>query len=190
MPRPRRRQGPTWQRALGALSVGLLMLAFATAPAHAATACQSSAAMPETANLDQLQGTVLCLLNRERTSRGLARLKSNRKLETAAEKYARQMVASDFFSHVSPGGSTMMQRVRASGYLSGARGWTVGENIAYGTGHFATADEIMQGWMESPGHRANILHPGFKEVGVGIALGAPGQDGEGATYTTEFGRRI
>ena len=188
MHRPRRQLG--WQRAFaGALPLSILAFAFAGSPAQAATACPSASAAPQVENLSQIEGTVLCLVNRQRTSRGLSRLKRNGRLDKAAVKYSRQMVSQNFFSHVSPGGSTMKSRIKATGYLSGARGWSIGENLAWGTGRYATADEIVEGWMNSPGHRANILQPAFKEIGIGVALGAPDHDG-GATYTTDFGTRL
>jgi len=157
-----------------------------TARAAAVTACPAAAAVPGDASLDTLEDTVLCLVNRERTSRGLVRLRANSRLATAATKYSRLMVAQDFFSHVSPSGSTMSARIKASGYLKGGRSYRFGENLAWGTGDLGSPVEIVNTWMHSPGHRANILQPAYREVGVGVALGAPGQD-EGATYTTEFG---
>ena len=182
------------RRALSALPVSLLaalstLLVLAAAPAHAATACASARLMPAAQNLEQVEGTVLCLLNRERTSRGLNRLRADHHLGRAATRFSKAMVRHNFFSHVSPGGSTVHSRIARTGYLRGASGWSIGENIAYGTGHYATPEETVDAWMHSPGHRTNILHPGFREIGIGIALGAPGQDG-GATYTTDFGTRL
>jgi uncharacterized protein YkwD len=179
---------PRRLRSLSVLPVAVAATFALAAPASAATACQSADAAPQGDNIGQVQGTVLCLLNRERTSRGLGRLQRNGKLDSASTKYSRKMVAGDFFSHVAPDGSTMASRIKASGYLKGARGWSIGENIAWGTGRYATPQEIVEGWMNSAGHRQNILNSGFREIGIGVALGAPGKDG-GATYTTNFGKR-
>ncbi len=99
------------------------------------------------------------------------------------------MVAERFFSHVAPDGSTMGARVRASGYLDGLSSWAIGENIAYGSGSYANAAKIVQMWMESPGHRANILSGRFRAIGVGIVTGTP-RGSEGATYTTNFGSTV
>jgi hypothetical protein len=64
----------------------------------------------------------------------------------------------------------------------------LGENLAWGTGGLATPGAIMQAWMNSPGHRENILNPDFREVGIGVVAGNPAAaDGYGATYATEFG---
>jgi uncharacterized protein YkwD len=100
------------------------------------------------------------------------------------------MVRSNFFSHDSLGGSSVMDRVKRRGYRSSG-GMMVGENIAWGSGSYATPGNIVDGWMRSPGHRANILHRAFREVGVGVALGAPRPVSgmPAATYTTDFGKR-
>jgi uncharacterized protein YkwD len=165
------------------------------APAHAVTAraaaeaCPGASAVPEPRGVAQVERTVLCLINLERTERGLRALRSNPRLAKAADGHSRAMVARDFFSHDGPGGSTMSRRVKASGYLDGARGYAMGENIAWGTGVLGTPLRIHQAWMRSPGHKANILHRGFEEVGVGVVVGAPGHGSDGATYTTDFGAR-
>jgi uncharacterized protein YkwD len=74
-----------------------------------------------------------------------------------------------FQEHDDPGtGTSIVDRIRASGYLSGASSWSVGENIAWG---YATAAQNVQAWMDSPGHRANILNASFTHLGVGVHLG-------------------
>lgn len=148
--------------------------------------------MPEGDNVPALSNATLCLINNERTSRGLKALKSSSHLRKAATNYSRRMVRENFFDHVSPGGSTLLSRVRrGTGYLRGARSFALGENIAWGSGEFATPRETVKNWMDSPGHRQNILNRRFRHIGVGVALGAP-EDSEGmpaATYTTDFGYR-
>ena len=69
--------------------------------------------------------------------------------------------------------STMVDRIRGAGYAKRDRGWALGENLAWGTGGLATAARDPRAWMNSPGHRANILKRAYREVGIGIALGAP-----------------
>jgi uncharacterized protein YkwD len=100
------------------------------------------------------------------------------------------MDARNYFDHTSRGGASFVDRIRRTRYLKGARGWVVGENIAWGSGSLATPRSIMRAWMNSPGHRANILNRRFREIGVGIAKGAPAAGvGNGATYATSFGAR-
>jgi uncharacterized protein YkwD len=99
------------------------------------------------------------------------------------------MVERTYFDHDTQGGPDMAARILRTGYARN-QGWSLGENIAWGTGDLGTAGSIQRAWMESPGHRANILRPQFREIGIGIAVGAPVPGGdEGATYTTDFGVR-
>jgi uncharacterized protein YkwD len=96
------------------------------------------------------------------------------------------MVAARFFAHEA-GHSTVLSRIKRTGYVRG--NWSLGENIAWGSGGLATPRAIVNGWMHSPGHRANILHGAFRDIGIGIRLGAPGQGlSGGATYVTDFGK--
>jgi uncharacterized protein YkwD len=155
-----------------------------------ANACSAANSSPTEVSANRLEEIVLCLVNRERTSRGLGRLRGNGRLDRAARGHSRAMVQQRFFAHDSPGGASVLDRVKRRGYRS-AGGLMVGENIAWGSGSYSTPAEIVDGWMHSSGHRANILHAGFREIGVGVALGAPrpvnGQPA--ATYTTDFGTR-
>jgi uncharacterized protein YkwD len=165
----------------------------AAARARAAGArCDGADAMPGQASADQVRDATLCLMNAERTARGLGKLRADDTLTRVAGRYARQMVRDQFFDHTSPGGSTMLSRIKASSYLRGVTSWMVGENLAWGSGPLATPKATVQAWMHSAGHRANLLDRDFAEVGVGIAEGAPvaldGGSG-GGTYVTDFGHR-
>ncbi len=102
------------------------------------------------------------------------------------------MVTRRYFSHVSASGEDFVSRIKRAGYLRGARAWTVGENLAWGSGSLGSPAEIVRGWMQSPPHKANILNGRFREVGVGIALGVPLPEAEvvGATYNTGFGAHL
>jgi uncharacterized protein YkwD len=151
--------------------------------------CDNADVLPNAANVAAAQQATLCLVNNERVSRGRPRLHANDTLRGVAQAYTLEMVAHSFFSHVSPTGSTFDQRIRHAGYLSGTRGWTIGENLAWGGGILSTPREIVSAWMHSPEHRRNILDRRFRDAGIGIAIGLPGP-GAGATYANEFGRRI
>jgi len=160
--------------------------------ASAAAPCPGADLTPTSENVSEIRTATLCLLNRERTRRGLKRLAESPSLRKTAQRYSQTMVTQNFFDHVSPGGSTLLSRVKTStAYLQNVSSWALGENIAWGTGELATPAETMKGWMESAGHRHNILNRRFRHVGIGIALGAP-VDAQGmpaATYTTDFGYR-
>jgi uncharacterized protein YkwD len=131
--------------------------------------------------------STLCLINAERRARGLRRLKLSRRLSRAARRHSRDMVHRRYFSHWSLSGRTFVDRIRRTGYLRLARRWFVGENIAWGSGNRAPVRAIVAAWMHSPGHRANILNRSFRQIGIGVALGAPSGMTPAATYTTDFG---
>ena len=173
------------RRLLPLLVVALLCLG----AEPAAAACSGATTTPTASNLAGVRSATLCLVNERRAQAGLPALASDRQLEDAATRFSRQMVAERFFSHVGRDGSTLGSRVRASGYLSGLSSWAIGENIAYGSGSYANAAKIVQMWMESPGHRANVLSGRFRAIGVGIATGTP-RGSDGATYTTDFGSAV
>ena len=147
---------------------------------------------PNRANLEVVRSAVLCLHNAERARHGLPRLSESSRLRRAAERHSSHMVNAHFFDHTSPGGTTMVDRIRRTGYTSGAGGWSLGENIGWGSGRLATAAQIQRAWMKSPGHRSNILKRSFRQIGIGIETGLPvrlSASQSGATYTTDFGYR-
>jgi uncharacterized protein YkwD len=171
-----------------ALATALTLFAVAAPAASAADGCDGSRVSVSQASRRVLVRATLCLLNGERARRHLRPLLLNRRLSSAARGHSRAMVEQRFFSHTSLDGSSFVDRIRRSGYLDGARGWSLGENIAYGSGRLSTPRAIARAWMNSPGHRANILSTSYESIGIGIAGGTPGGDA-GGTYTTDFGRQ-
>ncbi|MET9431633.1 MULTISPECIES: sigma-70 family RNA polymerase sigma factor [unclassified Streptomyces] len=117
------------------------------------------------------------LVNRERANSGCAPVTMNDKLAAAAQGHSEDMAARDYFDHTSPDGSGPGERVSAAGY----RWSTYGENIARGQ---QTPASVVESWMNSPGHRANILNCAFKEIGMGIHSGSGGP-----WWTQVFGAR-
>jgi uncharacterized protein YkwD len=179
----------SFSRPLAALAAALVLLLVAAPSASAAGACSAAHASPSgKASKRALVRATLCVLNAHRTRNNLRPLRLNRRLSRAARRHSRAMARRNFFSHDSLGGASFVDRIRRAGYLRGARSWSVGENIAYGTGGRSTPVSISRAWMNSPGHRANILSRSFSAIGIGIARGTPGGGG-GGTYTTDFGRR-
>jgi uncharacterized protein YkwD len=173
-------------RAAALAVAGALLAAGATATN--AFACEHTLASPAKADAATLRAAVLCLVNEERGRRGLRDLATDHRLRRAAMAHARDMVRRDYFSHVTPGGRDLLDRVRATGYAHGT-GWKIGEAIAWGLSRRGTPRAIVRGWMNSPGHRALILDRGFTEAGVGVARGAPRQrTRNGGTYVLDFGR--
>ena len=140
------------------------------APAPAQQAAQPS----QNGNVQQ---QILSLVNIERKKANLQPLTLNNQLGQAAQNHTNDMVSKSYFSHTSPSGGTMASRVNATGYRYSA----IGENIAAGN---STANATMIQWMNSPGHRANILNPKFRELGVGFA---PSNDQYRYYWTQVFG---
>src|SRR3954470_4103246 len=177
------------RRAATVLATALVALA-APAGAHASAQtapCAGADLVPDAGNLAQVGQATLCLLNDERAAAGLRPLAYSAPLTTPSAAYSTKMVAQNFFAHESPDGTTLTSRLTAAGYIDPDGDWFVGENLAWGQGNLATARNIAVAWMNSPGHRHNILEPEFTEVGVGIVPGTPGDPTWGATYTTDFG---
>jgi uncharacterized protein YkwD len=169
--------------------VAALAVLLAIVPsASAAGACGAANAAASQASKRALVRATLCVLNAERKRHNLGPLRLNRKLSTAARRHSRAMARKKFFSHTSLNGASFVDRIRGTGYLSGARSWAVAENIAYGSGSRSTPRSIGTAWMNSPPHRANILNGSYRAIGIGIASGTPSGHG-GGTYTTDFGRR-
>jgi uncharacterized protein YkwD len=170
--------------------LAIALVALACAPAQAARHCPGADDVPFPQVSDADISALQCVVNRERERRGLRRLDRTRSLDRASAQHSSDMAQNDYFDHRSPGGSTPAERARSAGYLSGARSWRVGENLAWGTGPLATPNSIVNAWLNSPPHRELMLSRGFADFGLGIAPGAPqaGVAG-GATYTMLMGRR-
>lgn len=156
----------------------------------AGAACGDSALAPTADNLAQVAASILCLLNAERADAGLPPLTRNGQLDAASQGMSDEMVRERFFSHETPDGRNLVDRVQPTGYLPSSDKWVLGENLAWGSGGLSTPGAIVNGWMNSPGHKANVLASDYKDIGIGIVLGSPtpSQTG-GTTYTTDFGAR-
>jgi uncharacterized protein YkwD len=131
--------------------------------------CANTEIKPEPANVPAVRAAVLCLINRVRAEHGEAPLVTNADLERAAEEHSQELVADDYFAHVSPSGLTPVQRIEDTGYVPGPSfGYVLGENLAWGTLNLATPEQIVQAWVASPGHLANILESQYKDTGIGV----------------------
>jgi uncharacterized protein YkwD len=146
---------------------------------------------PEAANVEAVDAATLCLVNQVRARNAELPLRRNAELEEAAEEHSQEMVSQDYFAHVSPSGETPLERVKATGYIPNEQvGYTIGENIAWGTLQLSTPNAIVAAWVASPEHLANILDNSYTETGMGVAPQVPAAFSEGnpgAVYSQVFG---
>lgn len=180
-------------RALARALTALLALGavFAAVPARAADTarCPGSTAVPSASTVGQATDQVICLINAERTDRGLRPLRGDSDLARAARRHSADMVRRTYFSHVTPGGADLGARISDVRYGSG-HAWRAGEALGWGTGDRATPAALIDEWLASPPHRHILLDPGYRELGVGVAAGAPRSVSSGlpgATYTVDVG---
>lgn len=165
---------------------GTAALPAASAPASA----PGSGGTASTCNLPDFRASLLARINQVRA--GGANCGSdgvfgaapavawNDLLTAAADGHSKDMAAKNYFSHTSADGRTLADRVNATGYA-----WTsLGENIAAG---YPTVNAVMDGWIASPGHCANLMNAGFAEVGVACVAGAAG-DTYSTYWTMDLGR--
>ncbi|MER5410618.1 sigma-70 family RNA polymerase sigma factor [Streptomyces sp. NPDC002769] len=144
------------------------------APARTSASAPAEVAAAPTTTVAQ----VVALVNKERAAAGCGALTEDAELEKAAQAHSDDMAARNFFEHTNPDGADPGQRITAAGY----RWSTYGENIAQGQ---QTPQAVMESWMNSPGHRANILNCSFKNIGVGVHKGTGGP-----WWTQDFGAKL
>ena len=157
--------------------------------ARAAQECANADLEATRENLREIRAAILCLHNKVRAEHDLPALRENKRLRRAAVGHSKDMVRDGFFEHTTPQGTTMVERILRAKYVREDEGWALGENLAWGTGSFGTPRGAVDAWMNSPGHRANLLRRAYRDVGIGVVLGVPVSDAAGATYTVDFGVR-
>ncbi|TDD78023.1 CAP domain-containing protein [Actinomadura darangshiensis] len=129
---------------------------------------------PAAAPAGGVAAQVIALVNKERAKQGCRAVTSDGRLTKAAQAHSSDMARRGFFEHTNPDGKDPGDRITAAGF----RWSTYGENIAKGQ---PTPSAVMKAWMNSPGHRANILNCGFAEIGVGVVKSG------GPYWTQDFG---
>jgi uncharacterized protein YkwD len=179
-----RRLGPL----LGLLAVSCALAAFVVEAADAADRTHLSAKSASAA----VDIGVLEDLNQIRAAHHLVPLTLSPNLSAAASLHSREMLANGFFEHNSGNGQVFWKRIKAF-YPEGRFSyWSVGENLFWTTGS-ASAAGSMKAWMASPEHRANILNPVWRQIGISsiTSADAPGTFGntDATVITTDFGVR-
>lgn len=181
---------------LAALAATALLLALAAspaAPAASADACKRwGDQQPQKITRGQARKATLCFVNRERKSNGMKKLSRSKKLQKAAQLHTDQMRGTGCFAHECPGEGSLTDRLEDLNYLAGGlTQWMYAENVAWGSGQRGTPRSIVSAWMNSSGHRANILNAEFRDAGVGVVPGTPSsENAAGGVYTIDFGLAV
>ncbi|GAA2801003.1 hypothetical protein GCM10010522_18470 [Kribbella solani] len=123
---------------------------------------------------------MLALTNQERAKAGCGPLRTNSALTKAAAAHAADMVDEHYFAHDSLDGRSPFDRMKAAGFGGGS----MAENIAVG---YTSAAAVLKGWMNSPGHRANILNCAYSMIGIGYDSGRVKDDWGNGSWVQDFG---
>ena len=152
-----------------ACRVTLALLALSLAPASHAATTQS-----------QAEQSLLAAVNDVRAAHDLRPLKVDAHLVEAARDHSSMLLRTNVFEH-----GSFAERIARYG----ARGPVFGENLAWGTGRLASPRSILAAWMDSPGHRANLLRPGWSRIGIGARSGRFLGYGGALVVTADFAGR-
>ena len=170
----------------------LLVLGGGATQAAAAPAGEASAAGRVIKPMDELEVQVLARINDVRREQGVRELRVNPLLADAAIQHSLSMAEHGLFQHASADGSPWWKRDMAVYPKGKYRFWSVGENMAYASPGM-TARQAIELWLASPRHRANLLSPAWREVGLGAVRAVPGSgvyEGLNVTIVTvDFGVR-
>jgi uncharacterized protein YkwD len=178
------------RRILGVIALAASAMLIAASSASAAD-CGPVDTEVSGLSQSQMESSIGCLINDERSSYGLQPVAPNADLRQAALSHSNEMIAESYFEHTSPEGLTFIDRIDSTGYMNGARSWVVGENLVWGTGPLSTPQAVVTAWMNSPPHRENLLRPTFREIGIAAVAGTPTSQSDltGVTVSSEYGHR-
>ena len=143
-------------------------------PSNPTTPTPPSTETPSTPGLSAMEAEVVRLVNIERQKEGLQPFVASSELSNVARKKSEDMASKNYFSHTSPTYGSPFDMMKSFGIKYN----TAGENIAKGQ---LTAQSVVNGWMNSSGHRANIMNPSFNKIGVGLA-----KSSNGTNYWTQM----
>jgi uncharacterized protein YkwD len=157
----------------------------ASANSSSTTCAGAYVVAKDAASQARAKAALLCLVNRERAARGIGAMRASAQLATAASGHSADMIASKYFSHTGSSGDSVYQRVSRAGYA-----WTaVGEALTWGAGKRSMPARLVAMFLGSAEHRSILLDPTYRDLGIGLALGAPVRNARGAasTLTLDFG---
>jgi uncharacterized protein YkwD len=173
----------------GGLALWLLAVSLSVAPDVAVAAC-ADRDLPYEANPGLVREAMLCEIAAARERRDARPLRSSAELDLAAVRHATDMFERRYFSHTSPGGGDVGDRVRRSGFARPDCSWRVGEILAWGVGGRSTARGTVRAWLRSPSHRRILVADRYGQLGLGTQLGTPYEAFPGGvTVAAMLGRR-
>ncbi|HEY4996890.1 MAG TPA: CAP domain-containing protein [Solirubrobacteraceae bacterium] len=160
--------------------------------ARARSGCANAQLRPDGRNASAIDAATLCLIDRVRAEHGLRAVRSNRQLGTVAASQVGSMLRWNYFADVRPSGQTPFALVILSPYRAHSASISVGQNIAWASGAYATPEHVVADWMASPPHRQIMLSGEFRDAGVAVSSALPSvlhAGRRGAVYAVEFGVR-
>jgi uncharacterized protein YkwD len=172
--------------------VACLVAFAASAPAASAKSCAGAQLRPGIASAAAIDAATLCLIDQVRSQHHVRPLRANATLGLVASSQVTNMVHANYFADVRPSGQTPMTLVGSTAYRAHAATIAIGQNLAWGTGAFATPAHIVAAWMASPPHRRVMLSSEYRDAGVGVTPTLPSVLGAGrigGMYAVEFGVR-
>jgi uncharacterized protein YkwD len=172
--------------------VCIAALAFPSQGDGASSNCSNADARPSEVSVSDYASSLLCVVNETRRDWGRPPLDAQRNLRRAAAWQASDMTENDYFSHTSPDGDTLGDRLDQANFIPRSDRWGAGENLAAGRADAGSPAEIVDGWMNSHDHRVNLLDPGFTMAGIAASRGwpAPGySDDDSLTIAMDLGWR-
>jgi hypothetical protein len=169
-----------------------VLVAAAPLPAHA-DGCPDRDFAATADNEAQVATALVCEMNARRAAANLPPLRSEAHLASSARYHADDMAFFRYFGHRRQGGPALVTRIGATGYFDGVSAATYTENLADAPEGRATAAEVVDAWMQSDHHRANLLYEPFREAGIAIELVSPDPafypDLPSALFVVDYGRR-
>ena len=179
---------------LGALAFAFALAAPGQAGADSPPSCPDASLTATPSTLGRVDAAVFCLIDVQRTERGLRALNLSSQLDESSGFQSSDMVTHHYFAHDYPGRPTLLSRVLWTGYFADATHGLYAENLGYGPQDTTTAQVIVDAWMSSPDHRSNILDSRLHDIGLGAALAPPDAafypDNPAVVFTTDFGMRV
>lgn len=154
--------------------------------------CAHANLLPNRTDVASIDAATLCLIDQVRAAHRLRPLHANHELQAVATTQVSDMVHWNYFADNRPPSQTPATLIEATPYGAHASSLVTGQNIAWGTGVYATPAHVVTAWMRSPPHREIILTPDYRDAGVSATAAVPSvvENGvAGATYAVEFGAR-